>query len=147
MGTKLWGPDTWYVIHVIADSAPDNFTKNEALDYENFYKSLSKVIPCPSCALHFQEFIASDPPVFKTRMDALLWTVRAHNHANKNIGKDILSEEDGLRAIQSEIQARDTGFVRGRRPTLRERLEDSVIPVSVGIIIGILIMLFIRRFR
>jgi len=147
MGTKLWGPDTWYVIHVIADSAPDKFSPQETKDYELFYNSLSKVIPCPSCALHFQEFIHNDPPKFQTRMDALLWSVRAHNHANKNIDKPLLTEEEGLRAIQAEIQARNDGYVRGRRPTLTERLQDAVIPLSIGIVIGILIMTFIRRSR
>lgn len=145
MGTKLWGPDVWYVIHVIADSAPDAFSAQEKTDYKQFYTSLAKVIPCPSCAMHFQQFIDNDPPIFNTRMDALLWTIRAHNHANKNIGKKLLSEEDGLRAIQSEIEARDTGFVRGRRPTLIERLQDAVIPITIGIVIGVLFMTFIRR--
>jgi hypothetical protein len=147
MGTKLWGPDVWYVIHVIADSAPDVFTERETSEYKSFYLALSKVIPCPSCALHFQQFIQSDPPVFKTRMDALLWSVRAHNHANKNIGKPELTEEEGLKAIQAEIQARESGLVRGRRPTLVERGYDSLIPLSIGLTIGILVMVFIQRIR
>jgi FAD-linked sulfhydryl oxidase len=145
MGTKLWGPDTWYVIHVIADSAPDVFNPRETRDYSDFYKGLSKVIPCPSCALHFQEFIRNDPPVFKTRMDALLWTVRAHNHANKNTNKPVLSEEEGLKAIQSEIEARNNGSVRGRRPTYIEYATDSSIPFTIGIVLGVIIAFLLHR--
>jgi len=145
MGTKLWGPDTWYVIHVIADSAPDVFNPREAREYSDFYKALSKVIPCPSCALHFQEFIKTNPPSFKTRMDALLWTVRAHNHANKNTDKPVLSEEEGLKAIQAEIEARNYGSVRGRRPTYVEYASDSSIPFTVGIILGVIIAFLLHR--
>jgi hypothetical protein len=133
------------VIHVIADSAPDSFTPQETNEYSTFYRALSKVIPCPSCALHFQEFIKNDPPQFKTRMDALLWTVRAHNHANKNTGKPILSEEEGLKAIQAEIEARNTGYVRGRRPFLTERLQDSAIPLTIGIVLGVVIAFLLHR--
>lgn len=145
MGTKLWGPDTWYVIHVIADSAPDVFNPREIQEYSDFYKALSKVIPCPSCALHFQEFIQRDPPTFKTRMDALLWTVRAHNHANKNINKPVLSEQEGLKAIQSEIEARNIGSIRGRRATYVEYATDSSIPFTVGIVLGIIIAFLLHR--
>lgn len=145
MGTKLWGPDTWYVIHVIADSAPDNFTGDDTANYEKFYRSLAKVIPCPACALHFEEFISSDPPVFKTRVDALLWTIRAHNNANKNTDKKILTENEGLDAIHAEIDARNNGTVRGRISTWYEKIIDSSIPVGIGIIIGVLLMILIFR--
>jgi FAD-linked sulfhydryl oxidase len=145
MGTKLWGPDTWYVIHVIADSAPDAFTSKETREYSDFYRALSQVIPCPSCALHFQEFIQRDPPTFKTRMDALLWTVRAHNHANKNTDKPILTEEEGLRAIQAEIEARNSGSVRGRRPTYIESITDNSVPFTIGIVLGVIIAFLLHR--
>lgn len=145
MGTKLWGPDTWYVIHVIADSAPDVFSPKETQEYSVFYRALSKVIPCPSCALHFQEFIKRDPPTFKTRLDALLWTIRAHNNANQNTDKKILSNEEGLEAIKLEIQARERETVRGRRPTSYEFAQDKSIPFVLGLAIGLGVALWISR--
>jgi mitochondrial FAD-linked sulfhydryl oxidase len=145
MGTALWGPDTWYVIHVIADSSPDTFKHEDTKAYEQFYRAIGNVLPCPSCAIHYKQFIEKHPPIFKTRVEALVWTVKAHNHANEMTGARVLSEEEGLIAIQEEIRARDTGLVRGRRPTLIERLWDASIPFVVGIGIGILVVLLILR--
>lgn len=135
MGTKLWGPDTWYVIHVIADSAPDVFTQNDTDNYQNFYESLALALPCPSCAKHFQEFQKQDPPVFQSRMEALRWTIRAHNHVNKITEAPILTEDEALDSIQAEISARERGYVRGRRPTYYEILKDNLPAFLLGIAI------------
>ena len=144
MGTRLWGPDTWYVIHVIADSAPDKLSEKEKKEYQQFYESLSNVLPCPSCAVHYKEFLAQDPPKFDTRVDMIRWTIRAHNHANQNTGAPILSEEDAFRRIEQEIRAREHGIVRGRIPTLWETCKDAALPVSVTLII-VLFLLYTYR--
>ena len=140
MGTRLWGPDTWYVIHVIADSAPDKLTEKDKENYRRFYESLSNVLPCPSCALHYKEFLKQDPPKFNTRVDMLRWTIRAHNHANQVTGAPILSEEDAFNRIEQEIKAREHGIVRGRIPTFFEQCLDSAVPVSITLIIAMLLL-------
>jgi hypothetical protein len=146
MGTKIWGPDTWYVIHIIADSAPDTFTPHQTSQYERFYRSLAYVLPCPICSVHFMDFMSKDPPVFHTRMEALRWTIRAHNHTNKITNAPILTEEEGLKTIQDEINARISGSVRGRRPNIGEYIQDSMIPLGVGIIMGgVLSYIFLSR--
>jgi len=146
MGTKLWGPDTWYVIHIIADSSPDSFTREQTSQYERFYRSLAYVLPCPICSVHYMDFMKNNPPVFHSRMEALRWTVHAHNHANKVTGAKILSDQEGLDAIQAEISARNSGSVRGRRPYPIEYLQDTVIFGGVGVVIGIfLAYIFLSR--
>lgn len=137
MGTKLWGPDTWYVIHVIADSAPDKLNRQEQEDYKKFYKSLANVLPCPSCSEHYKKFLKHDPPRFKTRYEMLQWTIRAHNNANRNTGATVLNEEQAMTRIEQEIQAREQGNIRGRLPTFFERCYDS--SLSVSIILGLLL--------
>lgn len=145
MGTKLWGPDVWYVIHVIADSAPDEFTAKDTENYSQFYKSLANVLPCPACSVHFNEFLQSNPPTFKTRMEAMYWTIKAHNHANKHTNKPELTENEALDAIYNAIQARENGTVRGRISTTPEWLYDNGIPFSIGAIVAILILLVFFR--
>lgn len=144
MGTKLWGPDTWYVIHVIADSAPDIFTKTDTENYKTFYESLAKVLPCPSCAQHFQSFQEKDPPVFQTRMEALRWTIRAHNHVNKITEAPVLKEDDALDSIQAEISAREYGYVRGRRSTYYEMLKDNLPAFLLGSVLAFALSTFFR---
>ena len=146
MGTKLWGPDTWYVIHIIADSSPDIFTREQTAQYERFYRSLSYVLPCPICSVHYMDFMKNNPPVFHSRMEALRWTVRAHNHTNGITGAKILTEAEGLAAIQAEIAARNSGSVRGRRPYTSEFIQDTVMVGGVGVIIGVfLAYIFLSR--
>lgn len=133
MGTKLWGPDTWYVIHVIADSSPDVFTEKDKASYRRFYESLADVLPCPACAEHYRQFLSRDPPEWKTRVDLLRWTIRAHNHANQVTGAPILTEEEGLTRIGEEVRAREFGRVRGRLPTTWELVQDTAVPVATTI--------------
>lgn len=144
MGTKLWGPDTWYVIHVIADSSPDLLNDNEQLAYRRFYEGLADVLPCPSCSVHYKTFLKSNPPTFKTRHEMLKWTIRAHNHANQQTGANILTEEDAMKKIESEIHAREIGSVRGRLPTLFEKCFDMATPVVITTII-LLFMLYMFK--
>jgi sugar phosphate isomerase/epimerase len=139
MGTKLWGPDTWYVIHVIADSAPDTFTEQDKQSYRRFYESLADVLPCPACAEHYRQFLSRDPPEWKNRVDLLRWTIRAHNHANQVTGAPVLTEEEGMRRIEQEIKARESGRVRGRLPTTWEAIQDTAGPVAVTLAIIILV--------
>lgn len=146
MGTRLWGPDTWYVIHVIAESSPDSLSILEQKHYRQFYESLSNVLPCPSCAVHYKSFLKKDPPVFKTRIEMLQWTIRAHNHANTHTGSPVLSEEDALNRIQQEIQARENGSIRGRLPTLFEQCSDQIVP-SIGIVSILLGFLYVFQTR
>ena len=146
MGTKLWGPDTWYVIHIIADSSPDSFTREQTSQYERFYRSLAYVLPCPICSVHYMDFMKNNPPVFHSRMEALRWTVKAHNHTNLITGAKVLTESEGLDAIQAEIAARNSGSVRGRRPYPSEFLQDTLIVGGVGMLIGIVLTyIFLSR--
>jgi hypothetical protein len=146
MGTKLWGPDTWYVIHIIADSSPDTFTREQTAQYERFYRSLAYVLPCPICSVHYMDFMKNDPPIFHSRMEALRWTVRAHNSANVVTGARVFTDDEGLAAIQAEIAARNSGSVRGRRPYPIEFLQDTVIVGGAGMAIGIfLAYIFLSR--
>lgn len=140
MGTRLWGPDTWYVIHVIADSAPDKLTEKDKEDYRRFYESLANVLPCPSCALHYKEFLKQDPPKFDNRVDMLRWTIRAHNHANQATGAPVLTEEDAFNRIEQEIKAREHGIVRGRIPTLFEKCLDAAVPASITLVLVIALL-------
>ena len=146
MGTLLWGPDMWYVIHVIADSAPDVLTDTEITQYSNFYKSIGHVLPCPSCGVHYNEFLKKDPPTFKTRVEMLQWTIRAHNNANQLTGKPVLDEDTAFLRIAQEISARESGLVRGRIPTIWERCLDSALPASVIVCI-LLILLYTTSFN
>lgn len=139
MGTKLWGPDTWYVIHVIADSSPDTFTEQDKQSYRRFYESLADVLPCPACAEHYRQFLSRDPPEWKTRVDLLRWTIRAHNHANQVTGAPVLTEEEGMRRIEQEIKARESGRVRGRLPTTWETIQDTAGPVAITLAVIILV--------
>lgn len=147
MGTRLWGPDTWYVIHVIADSAPDTLSSQDKENYRKFYESLSNVLPCPSCEVHYREFLSKDPPIFDTRVDMLRWTIRAHNHANQQTNAPILSEEEAFHRIEQEINAREHGIVRGRIPTFWETCKDAAVPATVTLGLVLIILFVYQRVK
>jgi hypothetical protein len=140
MGTRLWGPDTWYVIHVIADSAPDTLSELDKKNYRRFYESLGNVLPCPSCGVHYKQFLEKDPPTFDTRVDMIRWTIRAHNHSNVQTGSPVLDEDEAFKRIEQEIKARENGIVRGRIPTMWESCTDMFPPAVIAALLVLAVL-------
>ena len=127
-------------------STPFGLLPDNTAQYERFYRSLAYVLPCPICSVHYMDFMKNNPPVFHSRMEALRWTIKAHNHTNIVTGAKVLTEAEGLDAIQAEIAARNSGSVRGRRPYPAEFLQDTVIVGGVGLMIGVgLTYIFLSR--
>ena len=86
---QLFGPSLWGAIHYIALGAPVTLDTNQQLQYKSFYMSLSQVIPCYSCAQHFQDILNTFPidNYLGSAESLFIWTVTTHNAVNKRLNK------------------------------------------------------------
>jgi hypothetical protein len=92
----IWGPSAWQTIHLFCLAAPEVLSATDQLHYTTFFKSLAYVLPCGTCATHYQEHLVTFPieSSVATRESLFEWSVNIHNSANQMLGKPILSLEE-----------------------------------------------------
>lgn len=109
----VWGPIFWHTIHLTALGYPKEPTFSEKKAAKEFYESLTHLIPCPICKLHYAEHLKALPltPSLDSRTDLFRWTVDMHNRVNKDLGKPEYTEQDAVAFYYSLGE-------RGRSPLL-----------------------------
>jgi cbb3-type cytochrome oxidase subunit 3 len=94
---SLWGPSLWNSIHYIALGYPENNpSDNISSKYVQFFKSLSVVIPCDECKIHFNQMLINYPPNLKSKETLFKWSVDIHNLVNKRLNKKELTYEEAI---------------------------------------------------
>lgn len=87
---KVWGEDAWRVMHVVALGFPSDPTDKDREDYEGFYRSLTKVLPCVHCREGYAEIFKRIPIRTKDAESLFQWTVDVHNAVNRKLGHDLM---------------------------------------------------------
>lgn len=110
---NVWGPILWTTMHLIALGYPKEPTFSEKRAAKEFYESLTHLIPCPICKLHYQQHVIDNPltPSLDSRHDLFQWTVKIHNLVNKELGKPECTEQDAMAFLHNLGE-------RGRSPIL-----------------------------
>ncbi len=96
---EIWGPKFWYVWHVVASAYPNEPKQNDKETYKNFYKYISKVLPCSTCAKSTTDMIKKTTEeewenILSNRNNLVDWVVDYHNDVNKKLGKKIYTEDE-----------------------------------------------------
>lgn len=77
---KLWGPQLWFIIHMVALMYPSKPTAKDRKDMVDFFQGLQKVLPCDKCKKHFAEELKTlNKSVFDNRDSLFEWTVKFHD--------------------------------------------------------------------
>jgi hypothetical protein len=88
------GPGTWYSLHLQSKRAIDIDKKKSCLEFIN---SLREEFFCLTCKNHFNDFCEKNPPPNinnSNPKDFFIWSVKAHNNANKLTGKPEMLYQD-----------------------------------------------------
>ena len=98
MKPKFWGPKFWYTIHCIAFHYPNNPTEEEKKNAFNFFTSLSYLIPCSKCKIHYQSNLNLEE--LKSSLDSTMslfaYTVKLHNNVNILNNKPTLTVQQAI---------------------------------------------------
>jgi hypothetical protein len=98
-GPDMWGPHGWKFLHFVTLGYPNTPSKDDKQTYKEFFKSFSKVIPCPLCAHHFQEHLNIHPlddNALDSKTNLIKWGIDMHNEVNKIHEKKIYSYDEGI---------------------------------------------------
>lgn len=140
---EFFGPSTWKALHSIAHNYaadPANPTSEERRDVIDFLRLLEKLLPCPSCRVHYGKWLQSHPIDASTRESLVRWLYDLHSDVNRRSHKPNISYEehkrdysgwtqqdlDRLRTLPREKQLVTLADPHnGRRPFVRDG-EHSV---------------------
>ena len=133
---QIWGKYGWNFIHLITVSYPINPTKDDKINYFNYFYWLQKVLPCEKCRYnmlqHLQKYPLSDT-VLSCKENLIKWGIDLHNAVNYSNGKPILSYYEAIENIEN---------------LMKEKSKDGAIHnyfylIIIGLIIVILILIFV----
>lgn len=85
MQVGFWGPAGWKFLHSVAYGYPSNPTQSEKVLYENFFRSVGKVLPCNLCRESYGIFLTELPIKTGSRRDLTAWLWEIHNKVNTKL--------------------------------------------------------------
>ena len=80
---EFFGPAMWKTMHAVSFTFPDKPTEEQKKQYTDFFTSLGPVIPCPSCAKEYQEYVKQNPIKADDADSLARWVYKAHDNVNK----------------------------------------------------------------
>lgn len=98
MKPEVWGPQFWYLLHIISFEYPDQPVDTDKQIYYDFYTSLKDILPCNMCKKHYRDFLHKHPllPFLDSKANLVKWVVDIHNFVNESLGKPILTLDEVL---------------------------------------------------
>jgi mitochondrial FAD-linked sulfhydryl oxidase len=81
------GRASWALLHTIAAYFPENPTKQQQQDAEQFMKLLARLYPCGYCGDTTNDEMIRNPPRTSSRKEFATWMCEIHNEVNDRLGK------------------------------------------------------------
>ncbi len=101
---SVWGGAAWKFLHTVALSYPSKPTQQDKNDYKSFFTSLGSILPCETCAKHFEDnkkkhnidkYLSGPHELFS-------WTVKIRNEVQKILGRPLWNEVSLRESLYNE---------------------------------------------
>lgn len=79
----IWGPSTWYVIHILGYT----YNEDNIDQYKRFFDIFKKLIPCQHCKKDYNNYIELIPIDLSNKKNFIKWTSNLHNYVNRKLNK------------------------------------------------------------
>ena len=98
MSLGKWGPYFWGSLHLACLSTNVELTEQEKEAVKSFVDSLTKLLPCPICRVHFNEVLEKYPIELSLQNgpELFIWSVTVHNEVNKSLGKPLYTIDEAF---------------------------------------------------
>jgi hypothetical protein len=92
----VWGNHLWIFLHSMTLAYPNDPSAEDKIRIKVFIKSLSNVLPCEKCRLHFKKNLKKYPidSALKTKETLIYWLYDIHNEVNKVTGKKKMTKQE-----------------------------------------------------
>jgi hypothetical protein len=129
---EFFGPAMWKTPHAVSFTYPLEPTENDKKNYDNFFKAVGPVVPCPSCSMHYRKFAATRPPALESRASLTKWVYDLHDLANKDGHKVSPTFEEVQRRYGGWTKADNKAFQGTNRRYRIKRMADPHFDVLPG---------------
>jgi len=88
--TSIWGPQFWFILHIVSFNYPVNPSEKDKKNYMNFIINLQNILPCKYCRENFKNNLKQLPitnEVMKNRDTFSRYIFRMHELVNKMLNK------------------------------------------------------------
>eukprot|EP00465_Bigelowiella_longifila_P007552 CAMPEP_0185261746 /NCGR_PEP_ID=MMETSP1359-20130426/10073_1 /TAXON_ID=552665 /ORGANISM="Bigelowiella longifila, Strain CCMP242" /LENGTH=189 /DNA_ID=CAMNT_0027848469 /DNA_START=125 /DNA_END=694 /DNA_ORIENTATION=+ len=89
LNRKELGRSTWALLHTMAAYYPENPSKIQQQEMEQFMRLAAKLYPCGYCADTTTQEISFNPPRTSSREELSTWLCEIHNEVNDRLGKPL----------------------------------------------------------
>ena len=146
MKPELWGPNMWYILHLITFSYPIEPSEFDKRSYHDFFHNLKDVIPCDVCKKHYSKYIVQYPigPHLDNRGNIIKWLIQIHNFVNLSLNKPIYSNEEVLNIYKNLKPVSPFINVDEYEINGRKKKEENY-NLIIGLIILLLLLIFISK--
>ena len=89
--TSIWGPPLWFSLHTMSFNFPMNPTKEEKIQYYDFFKNLGNILPCGACRNNYKlnlKQLKFSKKHFKNRDMLSRFVYDLHELVNCKLGKN-----------------------------------------------------------
>lgn len=88
-----WGPNFWYVIHIMAFHYPKHPNKVSKKKYYDYVMNIPLFLPNSKMGNEFSKLLNKYPvtPYLDSRESFIKWTHFIHNRVNESIGKNTMN--------------------------------------------------------
>ncbi len=137
MSLGKWGPYFWGSLHLACLSTNLELSEQEKEAVRTFVDSLTKLLPCPMCRVHFSETLEKYPIelALQTGPELFTWSVAVHNEVNKSIGKPLYTVEEAFNYWLNEMSIEKSN----------EFQFDPVIVLIIIVMFIVLALFFIKK--
>ena len=128
MLTSVWGPSLWHSLHSISFNYPVNPTKEQKLQYLEFFKSLKHVLPCKYCRENYKKNIKTVPlnmSTMKSRETLSRWLYELHEEINTMLHKKSNLTFDQVRTRYEMFRARCINDNKGTMKRNRKKKQKK----------------------
>jgi hypothetical protein len=148
-----WGPVLWSILHSLAEKVGTPFKLYEADERRSLVKlfgAIAKMIPCPSCKEHYEEYLKEHPvagpikdlPKADLRDFIRRWFWELHNWVNESLQHPLydyasLTPQYGRIAIRATLKTLDIPMMRAIRVQRGQLLAYKEFVKQVNILLSI----------
>lgn len=141
----IWGNKLWNTLHIITYVYPENPTEEDKNRMKTLFDILGGLLPCDKCKNNYKKHILKYPlteNILNDRIKLIKWLIDIHNEVNTILNKKILSYDEAIKKIESEMIVNN----KSNDKTTDKTIENykRIIYILIGIIV-ILIIIMIRK--
>ena len=112
MNPEVWGPGAWTFLHSITLYYPINPTNEQKIYHKDFFENLQNILPCPTCAKHYQENLKKFnlDEALESKDKLTKWLIDMHNEVNKKNNKRIYSYDEVIKIYNEKYNGNKNNY-------------------------------------